>query len=76
MDELVSSRRGEIAILAPRRLERETCECYFIINSEFDRLLQGKGSSRLMRKIRKSVSERDGKDERTLTKAHPPPRSD
>jgi CRP-like cAMP-binding protein len=68
---LIEAQRGEISIVSPGRLARESCECYFIINDEFDRLLGGKGRSKLLEKIRRRVTKRD-RARRKLTRARAP----
>ena len=40
--ELVRSHRGRITILDGAGLEARSCECYFVVRDEYERLLGGK----------------------------------
>ena len=40
---LVRSHRGRITILDGAGLEARSCECYFVVRDEYDRLLGGGG---------------------------------
>jgi len=42
---LIRYRRGRVAVLDRRGLEAASCECYPIVKTEFDRLLDGDGQA-------------------------------